>query len=122
MAEAFLKKMGKDRFEVFSAGLEPTQVDPLAIKAMAEKGYDISGQEAKSLDRYLKERFGYLITVCNRANRLCPVFPGVSLREHWPIKDPAEAVGSEEERLNAYREARDELEKRIKVFIDRNDT
>src|SRR5215469_13029403 len=103
MAEGLLRHLGGERFEVFSAGTEATQVRPLAIRAMAELGIDISGQESKTLDRYLGEPFDEVITVCDTAAEVCPVFPGASRRRHWSFEDPSQASGSESEQLAVYR-------------------
>src|SRR6266849_6645239 len=113
MAEGFLRHLGGDRFEVFSAGTEATQVRPLAIQVMAELGIDISGQESKTLDRYLGEPFEEVITVCDTAAETCPVFPGASHRRHWSLEDPSKATGSETEQLAVYRRVRDEIRARI---------
>ncbi|HAE84174.1 MAG TPA: protein-tyrosine-phosphatase, partial [Ktedonobacter sp.] len=75
MAEGLLRHLGGERFEVFSAGTEATLVRPLAIKAMAELGIDIAGQQSKTLDRYLDEPFDEVITVCDTAAEACPIFP-----------------------------------------------
>jgi arsenate reductase (thioredoxin) len=80
---------------------EATVVRPLAIRAMDEVGVAISGQESKTLERYLGEPFDYVITVCDDANEACPFFPGVRNRLHWSFEDPSRAEGSEEERLGA---------------------
>jgi len=113
MAEGLLRHLGGEQFEVFSAGTEATQVRPLAIKAMAEVGIDISQQESKTLDRYLDEPFEEVITVCDTAAEVCPVFPGASRRRHWSFEDPAHAIGSEAEQLAVYRRIRDEIRSRI---------
>jgi arsenate reductase (thioredoxin) len=113
MAEGLLRHLGGERFEVFSAGTEATQVRPLAIRAMAELGIDISGQESKTLDRYLGEPFDEVITVCDTAAEVCPVFPGASRRRHWSFEDPSKATGSETEQLAVYRRIRDEIRSRI---------
>lgn len=113
MAEGLLRQLAGDRFEAFSAGTEATRVRPEAIRAMEELGADISGQESKTLERYLDETFGYVITVCDSANEACPVFLGAERRLHWSVEDPAGVEGNEEERLAAFREARDELRRRI---------
>ena len=109
MAEGLLRHLAGDRFEVYSAGTEATSVRPEAIAAMAELGVDISGQESKTLDRYLGEPFDYVVTVCDDANEACPVFPGAKNRLHWSFRDPSRATGSEEERLEVFREVRDEI-------------
>lgn len=81
MAEAFLRKYGGERFEVFSAGLEPSVINPLTVKVMEEIGVDMSGHFAKGLTQYLgKVHFSYLVTVCSRADEKCPIFPGLGAR------------------------------------------
>src|ERR687897_530676 len=99
MAEGLLRHLAGDRFEAYSAGTEATHVRPLAMRAMNEIGVDISGHESKTLERYLGEPFDYVITVCDDANEACPVFPGARRRLHWSFEDPAQARGSEDERL-----------------------
>ena len=113
MAEGLLRCMAGDRFEAMSAGTEATRVRPLAIRAMGEIGIDISSQESKTLDRYLREPFDYVITVCDDANEACPFFPGATNRLHWSFEDPSRAEGSEEERLAVFRKVRDTLRGRI---------
>src|SRR3712207_4389626 len=113
MAEGVLRNLGEDRFEVHSAGTEATRVRPLAIRAMDEIGIDISGQESKTLEQYLGEPFDYVITVCDEANEACPFFPGARNRLHWSFRDPSRATGSDEERLEVFREVRDEIRERI---------
>jgi arsenate reductase (thioredoxin) len=113
MAEGLLSHLGGDRFEVFSAGTEATHVRPLAILAMAELGINISGQQSKTLDRYLGEPFDDVITVCDAANETCPIFPGAKQRRHWSFEDPSKATGSEDEQLAVYRRVRDEIRARI---------
>ena len=113
MAEGLLRRFGGDRFEVYSAGTEATYVRPLAVRAMAEIGVDISARESKTLDRYLEESLEYVVTVCDAADEACPVFPGAKNRLHWPFEDPSGAVGSEEERLAVFRRVRDEIKARI---------
>jgi arsenate reductase len=113
MAQGLLRRLGGERFEVFSAGTEATHVRPLAIHAMAEIGIDISGQQSKTLDRYLGEPFDDVITVCDAANETCPIFPGAKQRRHWSFEDPSKATGSEDEQLAVYRRVRDEIRVRI---------
>jgi arsenate reductase (thioredoxin) len=113
MAEGLLRHLAGDRFEVMSAGTEATHVRPLAVRAMDELGIDISGQESKTLQRYLGETFGYVITVCDDANEVCPVFPGARRRLHWSFEDPAQATGSEEERRRVFQSVRDQIRERI---------
>lgn len=113
MAEGLLRHLGGERFEAFSAGTEATHVRPLAIRAMAELGIDISGQQSKTLERYLGEPFDEVITVCDTAAEACPIFPGAARLRHWPLEDPSKASGSEAEQLAVYRRVRDELRLRI---------
>jgi arsenate reductase (thioredoxin) len=117
MAEGFLCKYAGERFEVFSAGLEPSFINPLTIQVMEEKGVNMSGHYSKGLDQFLgKVHFAYLITVCSRADEKCPIFPGMGQRLHWPFEDPAAFQGSSEEKLAKFREVRDEIEAKVKEF------
>ena len=119
MAEGFLRHMAGDRFEVFSAGVKPTQVNPLAIKVMAEVGVDISKHRSKSAMEFIRQQFDYVITVCDNAKQICPVFPGKYEKIHWDLEDPAEAKGNEEERLSFFRRIRDEIKSMVNNFKDR---
>ena len=116
MAEGLLRHLGADWFEVFSAGVEASFVRPPAIEAMNEIGIDISHHRSKSVSEFLDEHFDYVITVCDHANQRCPVFPGNVRRIHWSIDDPV-VSGNKEEQLEAFRHARDELNKRILGFL-----
>jgi arsenate reductase len=120
MAEGFGKyyseKLGKD-LEVYSAGSNPSKyVHPLAIKVMAEKGIDISNNKSKSLNEIPLNELDYVITLCGDAAETCPVIPGANT-QHWGLPDPAKAEGTEEEKLEAFRKIRDEIEKRVKDLI-----
>ena len=117
MAEGLLRALGGDRFEVFSAGTEATSVRPLAIRAMAEVGVDISSQQSKTLGRYLAESFDQVITVCDQANETCPVFFGAKQRRHWSLPDPSHATGTEGEQLAVYRQVRDAIRARIETEL-----
>ncbi len=117
MAEGLLRHLAGDRFEAHSAGTEATHVRPLAIRAMDEIGVDISGQESKTLERYLGEPFDYVITVCDDANESCPYFPGAKKRLHWSLPDPSAAKGSEEERLAVFLSVRDQLRDRVRTEL-----
>ncbi len=117
MAEGLLRHVAGDRFEAISAGTEATRVRPLAVRAMEEMGIDITGQESKTLDRYLEESFDYVITVCDDAKEACPFFPGAANRLHWSLEDPSRVEGSEEERLAVFRLVRDRIRERIKVDL-----
>lgn len=119
MAEAFLRRYAGDRFEAHSAGLEPKGMNPLTSQVMAEIGYDLSGQSPKGVDVYLgKMMFQYLITVCDHAEKNCPTtWPGVSHRLHWSFEDPASYEGSDEAKLEKFREVRDQIEAQISVWV-----
>ena len=117
MAEALLRHEAGDRFEVVSGGVNPRPVHPMAIAAMAKIGIDISGAESKSLLRFVKEPFDYVITVCDRARQFCPVFPGGGEKLHWGIDDPAEAEGTDAQRQAAFDRALRELSGRIHAFV-----
>lgn len=110
MAEAILQKALGDDFEVRSAGSRPSgYVHPLAIRVMAEQGFDLSYHRSKHLDEFLECEVETVITVCGKADQVCPVFPGQVNRHHFPFDDPAEATGSEEEQLTVFRRVRDEI-------------
>ena len=117
MAEGFLRAMAGDRFEVQSAGTEKTAVHPLAIRAMAECGIDISGHSSKLYVGLMADPWDYLITVCDDANERCPIVPGSVKRLHWPLEDPSRATGSEEDRFAAFRRVRDEIEDRLAEWL-----
>jgi arsenate reductase (thioredoxin) len=117
MAEGLLRHLGGARFDVFSAGTEQTQVRPLAIRAMAECGIDISDQESKTLDVYLDQELDIVITVCDQANESCPVFPRAKTRLHWSFPDPSRATGADAEQLAVYREVRDAIREKIRAEL-----
>jgi arsenate reductase len=119
MAEALLRRYAGDRFEVYSAGLEPKGINPYTVRVMLEIGIPLDGQSAKPLSDYLgKVRFAYVITVCADADLRCPsVFPGMGQRLHWPFEDPAAFVGSDEDTLLKFREVRDQISERIKEWL-----
>jgi arsenate reductase len=120
MAEAFLRSYTGDKYEAYSAGLEPKEVHPLAKKVMNEIGIDISRQHSKALKDYMgKVHFGYLITVCNEADEKCPsTFPGMGQRLRWSFEDPVRFVGTEEEKLNKFREVRDQIRQAVQAWVD----
>ncbi len=120
MAEGLMRSMGGDKFDVESAGTVASFVRPQAIAAMAEIGIDITGHRSKCLDEFLDTAFDHIITVCDNANQTCPAFPGKAERTHWSLEDPAEVDGTEEEKLAAFREIRDQLIIKIKEFIGSN--
>ncbi|MDQ2937967.1 MAG: arsenate reductase ArsC [Acidobacteriota bacterium] len=117
MAEGLLRQDAGDSFEVFSAGVKSSFVRPQAIEAMREVGIDISGQHSKPVDEFLDEEFDYVITVCDNANELCPVFPGRTKRIHWSIEDPAAASGDEQAKLAVFRRVRDQLREQLRAWV-----
>ena len=119
MAEAFLRSYAGDRYEAYSAGLEPKEIHPLTKKVMDEIGIDITRQYSKPLEDYMgKIHFGYLITVCSEADEKCPTtFPGMGQRLRWNLEDPAKFEGTEEEKLNKFREIRDLVKQQVQEWL-----
>lgn len=123
MAEGLLRHMAGDRFEAMSAGLEPKdEVHPIAVEVMREIGIDIGGQKPKAVDAYLgKVPVHYLIVVCNRAQATCPrIWPGLmeGNRHYWPLDDPAALQGSADEQLALFRSVRDELQEKLREWVN----
>lgn len=116
MAEAMLRRYGGDRFEVHSAGTEPLGVNPLTLRVLAERGIDASWARSKSVDEFRGQIFDYVITVCDQARQVCPVFPGDHASLHWGYDDPAEATGTEEERLAVFRRVLLAMSERVAQF------
>lgn len=121
MAEAFLRNLTGDEFDIVSAGAEAGRLDPHAVAAMREVGIDISSARTKVVDPYLRERFHYVITLCDRAKeRSCPVFPGAIWRQKWPVESP---TALEAEGLNhalAVRHVRDEIHRQVVEFVEKH--
>ena len=118
IAEAYLRRYVGNRFEVFSAGVHPSKVHPLTIKVLEEVGFDVEQHEAKSIKSFLgRLQVHYLIIVCSKAERECPsTFPGMLERLSWPFDDPAATQGTQEERLEAFRRVRDQIEQRVRTW------
>ena len=117
IAEGLLRKDADDRFDIFSAGRDPSRLHPAAISVMQEWGIDISHQKSESIGNFIDNNFDIIITVCDNANQSCPVFPNEKIRLHWSIKDPFHGWSDNQEDLPPYRIARDELKKRIDEFL-----
>ncbi len=117
MAEALLRQRGGPDFEVTSAGTEPRGINPLTLATLAAAGIDASWARSKSVTEFLGQRFDYVVTVCDQARQVCPVFPGVHHPLHWGYEDPAEATGTEQERLAVFRRVFIQLGERIGQFI-----
>jgi arsenate reductase len=117
MAEALLRHIGGQRFEVASAGTAVTRVHPLAVQAMSDVGLDIAGARSKHLSELLGQDFDYVITVCDAANEACPIFPGDPKRIHWSFADPSAAQGREQERYRVFEKVRDEITLRLRTWV-----
>jgi arsenate reductase len=117
MAEGFLRTLAGNRFEVVSAGTHATRVHPLAIRAMADVGIDLSRHASKVVGDLVEQPWDYVITVCDAANEACPVFPKKSSRLHWSFEDPSQAAGTDDQRLEVFRRVRDQIKRRITDWI-----
>jgi arsenate reductase len=122
MAEGWLRHLAGDRYDVFSAGTRPSVVNPLATAVMAERGIDISNHRSKHLAEFLGQPFDTVITVCDAAAELCPVFPGRGERLHWSFDDPAASPGTMAERLVAFRAVRDAIYARLRRWLAESDS
>ncbi len=117
MAEALVNHDLAGKFEALSAGTEPSSVHPLAIATMGELGIDISRQRSKDLQEFADQKYDYVITLCDQANEACPVFFGGTRRMHMGFPDPAAVMGSEEDKLAAFRETRDQIREKVVAFL-----
>ncbi len=117
LAEVLLRERGGDAYQVFSAGTEPGEVRSFTLRVIEEAGLPTDGLRSKSVQEFMGQRFDYVITVCDTARQNCPVFPGESQRFHWGYPDPSEAVGSDEERLEAFRRVFTAISQRIDLFL-----
>jgi arsenate reductase len=116
MAEGLLRHDAGDRFEVESAGTKASFVRPEAIEVMKEIGIDISSHRSKAVGEFDGREFEFVLTVCDNAREVCPVFPGRAIRLHEAFEDPAAVEGTEQERLAAFRRVRDELRGYLRAF------
>jgi arsenate reductase len=116
MAEGLLRHDAGDRFEVFSAGVQPSSVRPEAIAVMRELGIDLSGQRSKHVNEFSGQVFDYVLTVCDNARENCPIFPGKAISIHHNFADPAAVGGSEKDRLAVFRKVRDEIREYLRSF------
>ena len=121
MAEEFLRTLAGDRFDVESAGLQPGEVHPLTIEVMREEGVDLSGKSTNDAFEFVKsgKRYDFVIVVCDKeTEEKCPTYPGTSHRLHWPFEDPSKATGSRDEQLQAFREIRDQIKRKVGSFVE----
>lgn len=115
MAEGFMNALLGDHYEAWSAGTDPSVVNPLALKVMAEVGIDLSAHHSKGLEGFLDREWDYVVTVCDNANEACPLFPGGKERIHKGFRDPGSIDGSNEEKLILFRQIRDQIKEWIKA-------
>jgi arsenate reductase (thioredoxin) len=115
MAEALLNKIHGDRYTAFSAGSDPSGLDPLVTAVMSEIGIDAGNQQSKNLDVFKNSSFNIIVTVCDQAKESCPFFPGAGIRRHKSFADPSEFEGTYEDKISQYRLIRDE----IKIWIEK---
>ncbi len=119
MAEGLARHLGKGFIKPYSAGLFAFHVNSRAIEVMKEAGIDISGQKSEAIDENLLKEMDIIITLCGHAEKTCPATPPHIKRIHWPIEDPVGATGTEEEILNEFRRARDEIKQKIENFLSK---
>ncbi|MGF1505811.1 MAG: arsenate reductase ArsC [Anaerolineae bacterium] len=120
MAEGLLRDMAGSRFEIHSAGSEPSTVNPYAIRVMEAAGIDISDHRSKHLEEYLQTPFDIVITVCDKAAETRPVFPGPAERIHWGFPDPAAVEGTDAEKMAAFSRVRDAIRARLTTWLETN--
>ena len=117
MAEGFLRRHAGDRFEVFSGGAQPENLNPTAVEVMREVGIDISGHDSEDVAQFLRQNSHYIIRVCDKVKETCPVLPGAIWYLDWSLEDPASAKGTPSGRLAVFRRERDEIEVLVLDFI-----
>ncbi len=122
MAEAFVRKYAGERIEAYSAGLEPRPIHPLTYRVMEETGVSLAGQRSKPVEEYLtKVHFHTLVTVCDDAEKNCPtVWPGLVTRLHWSFEDPAAFEGTDAEKLEKFRQVRDQIDRKVRAWLEIN--
>jgi len=117
MAEGMARNLSKGSLEVYSAGLNPKGVHPIAIAVMEEIGINIRHHTSKGIDLNLLKKMDFIITVCGNADERCPTTPAQIQKEHWPIPDPVSVTVEEPERYEVFRKTRDEIKSRIQLFL-----
>ncbi len=122
MAEGFLNALYGDRYSAFSAGTEPSKVNPYAVHVLQEIGIDISDHRSKSVDEFVDQDLDYVVTVCDHAKEACPFFPGGRRAMHKGFQDPASAAGTEQEKLALFRSVRDEIREWIENTFGKEDS
>ena len=122
MAEGFLNALYGDRYSAFSAGTEPSKVNPYAVRVLQEIGIDISDHRSKSVDEFVDQDLDYVVTVCDHAKGACPFFPGGRRAMHRGFQDPASVAGTEQEKLALFRSVRDEIREWIENTFGKEDS
>ena len=117
MAEGWARQLGGSRLRVQSAGIEAHGKNPRAIAVMSEAGIDISGQESTVVSDDMIAEADVVVTVCGHADEQCPALPPAVKKVHWPLADPAKAVGTEDEIMREFRATRDEVEARVRDLL-----
>jgi arsenate reductase len=117
MAEALLRHKGGADFEVYSAGTEPGEVQPLTLRVLQEAGLPTVGLRSKPVNELIGQRVDFVVTVCDSARQSCPTFPGEGERLHWGYDDPSAAEGTEEQRLEAFRRVFTAISQRVDLFV-----
>jgi len=118
MAESLWNSLGGGQWRADSAGSKPAgYVHPLAIEAMKELGQDLSTAQSKHVDRFVDEPIDLVVTVCDSAKESCPALPSAKETVHWPFFDPADATGTDEEKIAVFRDVRDQIKARIERFL-----
>ena len=120
MAEAYIRLLGGDLFDVESAGLEPGALNPYVVRALKEEGIDISGKKTQDVfDLFRTGRtYRYVVTVCSKdAAERCPIFPGRVERLHWPFSDPSAFQGTDSQVMAQVREVRDAIREKVREFV-----
>ena len=117
IAEGVMRKLAADKFDVFSAGSHSSLVHPMSIRVMKEIGIDITSHTSDPISKFLSKNINIVVTVCDNADKVCPVFPGKVERIHWSIKDPFKGWGSNPDDLVNFRKTREDLTARIKNLI-----
>ncbi len=117
MGEGLLRHLAGDKVDVFSAGSAPSSVNPFVVRAMRERGIDITSHRSEHLDLYLAHEFDFVITVCDSAAESCPVFPRRAKRIHWSFPDPAAVTGDDSAILQSFIDVREGLEGKLSAWL-----
>ncbi|MFC3559932.1 arsenate reductase ArsC [Pedobacter jamesrossensis] len=120
IAEGYLRYFAEEKAEIYSAGIETHGVNPKAIEIMKRDGIDISGHTSNNINEYLDIDFDYVITVCDHARESCPYFPTNAVKLHYNFPDPAKAIGTDEEFIEAFREVREMIRRYTHNFVNEN--